>query len=471
MIVVGDLDYAGDGAMAAHSGSADDLAYLLYTSGTTGPPKGVAHSHRSLLHLEMNYSNALHICPDDRLAGLRSPSVFGGVRDLWAALLKGAAFYPLDVKREGVAPLAAWLHEQEITIAFFGAPLFRHLAATLNGRDTFPSLRVIRLGSDTVHRSDVELYRRHFAPTCVLVNGLGATETGSACKFFIDMDTPIETATVPIGYPLEDMRVRVLDDDDREVGEGEVGELAVQSRYLAVGYWRHAELTAAAFRAAGDGAERLYRTGNLARRHADGCVEHVGRCDFQVKVHGHRVELGEIEAALMGLEAIREAVVTARPDAAGDTRLTAYVVPDSAVAPTATAIRRALAGTLPDHMIPADFVALDRLPLNANNKIDRGALPLPAGTRPFIEASFVTPRTPLEATLAAIWAEVLGLDRVGVHDPFLELGGDSLLATRVVARVRDALDVEMPVRVLLESPTIAAMAAALDRVTGPRPLG
>lgn len=459
VIVVDDIAAAGDDRGEPCQASAGDPAYLLYTSGSTGHPKGVVRTHRSLLHFQMNYANALHICPDDRLAMLRSMSVFGGVRDVYAALLNGAALYALDVKREGVPVLAGWLREHEITIAFFGAPLFRHFAEDLDGQEGFPHLRVIRLGSDTVQKSDVELYRRHFAATCILVNGLGSTETTTVCKYFIDKDTRIVTDTVPVGYPVADVEVFVLDADGHEVPTGQSGEIAVRSAYLAEGYWRQPAVTAAVFRPSPTGhGDRVFLMGNLGRQHPDGCLEHLGRTDFQVQIRGYRVELAEVERALMAIEGVREAVVVAQPGPSGEIRLIAYVVPSVRSALAAGAIRQALRATLPDHMVPAHLVLLDTMPLNATSKVDRTALPRPGRTRPELETSFEAPRTPIEEMLSRIWTEVLGLDRVGVHDGFLELGGDSLLAARVVSRVLDALDVDVPVRALLESPTVAAMA-------------
>jgi len=462
VIVVDEIDAADGDRGEPCPASAGDPAYLLYTSGATGHPKGVVRTHRSLLHFQMNYANALHICPDDRLAMLRSMSVLGGVRDIYAALLNGAALYALDVKREGVLALAGWLRDHEITIAFFGAPLFRHFAEDLGGRDGFPHLRVIRLGSDTVQKSDVELYRRHFASTCILVNGLGSTETSTVCKYFIDKDTRIVTSTVPVGYALADIEAFVLGADGREVPTGEAGEIAVRGAYLAEGYWRRPDVTAAAFRPSPTGhGDRVFLTGNLGLRHPDGCLEHLGRSDFQVKVRGYRVELAEVERALMAIEGVREAVVVAQPGPAGESRLVGYVVPGVRSALAVGAIRQALRATLPDHMVPADVVLLDAMPLNATSKVDRTALPRPGRTRPELGTPFEAPRTAIEETLSRIWTDVLGLDRVGVHDGFLELGGDSLLAARVVSGVLDALDVDVPVRALLESPTVATMAVVV----------
>jgi acyl-coenzyme A synthetase/AMP-(fatty) acid ligase len=444
---------------------ADAPAWLLYTSGTTGPPKGVVHTSRSLLHFAMNYTNALRIAPEDRLIGTRPMSVIGGVRDVLAALLNGAAVFPFDVRREGLAGLAAWVRAYGLTIAFLTSPLFRAFAETLDGPWSLPSVRALRLGSDTVHLADVELYRRHLPATCLLINGLGGTETGTICKFFMDKDSVLPHATVPIGYGLDDMTPLVLGEDGREAAPGEVGELAVRSRYLALGYWRRPDLTESVFRpdpAGGD--ERVYLTGNRARRHPDGCVEHLGRRDLQTKVRGFRVELSEVETALLGVDGIREAVVVARPDAAGERGLVAYVVLEASPGPTPGALRRALAGRLPEHMIPSRIVALDAMPLTPNGKVDRAALPAHTRMRPALDVEFMAPRTPFERIVADIWADALGLDRVGVLDPFLDLGGDSLLAARIVGRVIAALPVTVPAPALLDATTVEEMAlTAVER--------
>ncbi|HZJ72056.1 MAG TPA: non-ribosomal peptide synthetase, partial [Planctomycetota bacterium] len=456
---VDDAEPNGEGWDDGGAAAADLPAYLLYTSGSTGHPKGVVRTHRGLLHFQMHYANALQICADDRLSSLRSMAVFGGVRDVYAALLNGAALCALDVRREGVTALPAWLAEREITIAFFAASLFRHLADLLPVGDNFPRLRAIRLGSDTVQKADVELYRRRFAPSCILVNGLGSTETSTLCKYFIDRDTGIATPTVPVGYPHPDVRVFVLAPDGREVPPGEAGEIAVRSPYLADAYWRRPDLTAAAFRPSPAGAgERLFLTGNLGRQHPDGCVEHLGRVDFQVQIRGHRVELAEIERAVMSLPGVREAVVLAQPSPAGAARLVAYLVPSAEAVPSVSVLRAALEARVPDHMVPAEFVVLAAMPLNATSKVDRTALPRPGRTRPALDTAFAPAQTPMEEALAGIWREVLGLDRVGIHDAFLELGGDSLLASRIVARVVDACATGLPVSALLETSTVAAMA-------------
>ena len=234
----------------------------------------------------------------------------------------------------------------------------------------------------------------------------------------------------------------------------------VVSRHLSPGYWGREDLTRARFRPASGGDERAYFTGDLGRRLADGSIVHLGRKDFQVKVRGYRVEPGEVEGELRALPGIGDAAVMGQADGQGGHRLVAYVVPSGA-APDVGALRRALGDRLPEYLVPARFVFLTALPLTANGKLDRLALPDPGRGRPALNQAFREPRTPLERTLAGIWAAVLDLDEVGVDDDFLDLGGDSLRAMQVVTRVQEASGVTVPVQALFEAPTVALMATAI----------
>jgi len=251
-----------------------------------------------------------------------------------------------------------------------------------------------------VRKNDVERFQKHFSSQCLLVNGLSSTETGTFRKFFINNETEISTSTVPVGYPVEDMEVLLLDEDGKEVEPGQVGEIAVKSRYLALGYWNRPDLTEAVFSDDPDGeGTRIYRIRDLGRMSHDGLLEHLGRKDFQVKIRGYRVETSEVEKALLELEDIKDTVVIAREDRPGDPRLVGYIVPANRPVPTVSALRRALSNSLPEHMIPSAFVMLDTIPLNPNGKVDRQAFPVPDQSRPDLMESFVAPRTPTEEGL------------------------------------------------------------------------
>ena len=404
--------------------SPKDFAYLIYTSGSTGKPKGVLIDHRNVLHYTMNYTNSVHYSKEDRISWLNALNSNPAGSDIYPALLNGAALFPFFVKEEGMERLAAWLHQEEITSYGSVPVIFRLFASTLVGAELFPKLRLIRLGGDRLLRSDVELFKKHFSARCLLRNGLGAAEVLLIRQYFIDKQTEVTTHVLPVGYALEDTEVLILDDNRQPLGCNQVGEIAVKSRYMSPGYWRQPDLTAARFLVMPDGSdERIYLTGDLGRMQPDGCLIHLGRKDFQVKIRGKLIAPMEVENALLDLQAIKEAVVVAREDRTGEPRLVAYFVPVQQPGPTVSAIRQALAEKLAPEMIPSAFVALDTMPLTTNNKIDRLALPALALTRPALDTPFVAARTPIEKMLSTIWSAVLHLEEISIHDNFLELGG------------------------------------------------
>ena len=445
--------------------TADTLAYVLYTSGSTGTPKGVVQNHRNVLHLIMRYTNRAHITPEDRIALLRSFNVHQGTLMSFAALLNGAAILPFDTKREGLQELAHWLAREEITLCRMGPTLLRHLTAILRDEDHYPKLREISFSGEPLYWSDVARSKKHFPANCALVNSFGSTEVSSCCELIIASDPAIGNGVVSCGYPTNEMEILVLQDDGREAPAGDVGEIAVRSRFLALEYWRNPEFTGAKFLPSPTGKEeRIYLTGDHGRLLPDGRLEHLGRKDFQVKIRGYRVDLSEIESALLALDNIREAAVVGREDPAGEKHLVAYVVAERQPAPSTTMMRRALQNSLPDYMSPAVFVVLDEMPSTPNGKIDKRALPAPTGSRPDLDRAYVAPRNSIEEKLAAIWTEVLAIEGVGIYDNFLDLGGHSLAATRVVSRIYAAYQIEVPLAQFVKTPTIAALADYLEKV-------
>ncbi len=437
----------------------DAPAYIYYTTGSTGQPKGVVDSHRNVLHNVMRYTNGLGITRDDRLTLLQSPSFSGAVSSMFCALLNGAASLPFDVRRASGAELADYVDLGGITIYHSVPTIFRSF---LRGDRMFPRVRIIRLEGDQSTRLDVELFRRHFSAACVLANGLGATETGIVRRFLLRTDTPLDGEIVPIGYPVEDMEIVVLDAAGLPSSSGEVGEISVRSDHLALGYWNRPDLTARAF-GTDPGGRRAYRTGDLGRLRPDGCLEHLGRKDSRTKIRGITVSLAEVEAAFAGLPSIREAAVVARTDTHGERRLIAYYVPAPGAEPTVSEMRRHLAERLPPQMIPSGYVRLAALPLNQNLKVDRTALPAPSRARPALDQAYAPPEDPTQAELVHIWQELLEVEPVGIRDDFFDLGGDSLLATAVMAAVEDATGVAASPSFFLSGSTIEHVAAGLAR--------
>jgi len=439
---------------------------IIYTSGSTGGPIGVVQNHRNVLHQTLRMTNAFQICAEDRLTLLASCSTGQAMTNIYNALLNGAALFPLNIREEGLAHLGAWLIGKEITIYHSSATVFRYFVDTLTGKEAFPKLRLVKLGSEPVFTRDLGLYKKYFSQDCIFVNALSSTETGTVCAYFLNKETPISGSAVPVGYALEDMEVSVLDDDGgMEAGFNHVGQIAVKSLYLSPGYWQGSDFTEAKFLAdSSGGEERIYLTGDLGYMMPDGCLVHTGRKDFQTKIRGYRIEVNEIEKALLGLSAIKQAIVVGWEDRPGDQRLVAYLVPNRQPAPSVSELRRFLGDQLPDYMLPSAFVILDTLPLSPSGKVDRHALPAPDRRRPELQTTFVAPRTPVEESLSGIWEEVLSLDQVGIHDNFLELGGNSLLATQVISRVLDTFQLELPLRSLFdEASTIAGTAVVITQ--------
>jgi amino acid adenylation domain-containing protein len=444
--------------------SPESPALILYTSGSTGQPKGVVHSHRNVLHYTRLSINGIQIGKDDRLALLGSCSFAGSIASIFPALLSGAALLPFDLKTQGLPNLARWLIESEITIYISVTSLFRHMVSLLNGAETFPKLRLISIGGEPVTRRDVELYRKHFAADCLLGTGLAATEMLTVLGQFLDKDTPVNGVWVPLGYPAPGSEVLLLDEAGRELGPNEVGEIAVRSPYLALGYWRDPELTRRVFRAdSGPDKVRTCHMGDLGLMRPDGCFEYRGRKDSQIKVRGHRVDVAEIETALLEVNGIKQAVVVGRADGAGDRRLVAYLVPTSAAPPTVSELRKALRERLPSYMIPSAFVFLNKLPLTPTNKVDRQALPPPAANRPTLGDAYARPQDSSEVLLAQIWENCLSIQPVGVDDNFFELGGDSFLAAEMLAEVEQVFRKKLSPEVLLGSTTVRQLAREMAR--------
>jgi amino acid adenylation domain-containing protein len=446
--------------------SPDSLCWVIYTSGSTGKPKGVMQNHRNVLHFMMNYTNALHICVYDRLTLLYSFSVNGGAHDIFAALLNGAAVFPLDLKEEGFTRLGGWLVKEAITIYHSVPTVFRQFIEGLTVPIEFPDIRIVRLGGEPVYKRELDFYKKHFSKDCILVNRLGSSETGSLRMYFINKESQISGNLVPVGYPVMDNEILLVDDAGREITEAE-GEIAVKTRYVSPGYWGRPDLTDAAFLPApSGGGERIYRTGDSGRMLPDGCLLHLGRKDFFVKIRGYRIEINEIETALRECPGIEEAVVVARGNNSGDERLVAYLVPRVQPGPRVSELRRFLKERLPGYMIPHAFVTLDAIPLTDTRKVDRKALPEPGTSRPSLAIPYAAPRTPIEEELTKIWAEVLSVDEIGIHDDFFDLGGHSLSATRIISRVVAAFELQLPIRALFDSPTIAAMADVISGKAG-----
>jgi amino acid adenylation domain-containing protein len=440
------------------SASGDDLAYVIYTSGSTGRPKGVMVTRRNLAH-----STAARIAyyaePPERFL-LVSPFAFdSSVAGLFGTLCRGGTLVlPAEEHAGDPARLAELIDRERVTDVLCVPSLYLYLLD--GGPGPLRSLRTVVVAGEAASGA---LAARHRAllPHAALVNEYGPTEASVWCTAY-RCEGPAEREQLPIGRPVANTRVYLLDSARQPVPAGVPGELYVGGAGVARGYFNRPELTVEAFvpDPFGGPGDRLYRTGDLARWLPDGNIEFLGRLDHQVKVRGHRIELGEVEAALAQHPDVQQAVAVAREDKPGDRQLVAYVVPRPRAAPTAGGLRQFLKGRLPAAMVPSAFVTLAALPRTPGGKVDRRALPAPLPAEAGA-GEYVLPADKVEEALAGIFGEVLGVRRVGARDDFFDLGGHSLTATQVVSRIRQRLHVELPLSALFAAPTVAALRRAL----------
>jgi amino acid adenylation domain-containing protein len=450
---------------SSQSSEPDELATVTYTSGSTGQPKGVMHTHHTLLHTALRHATGLGLRSDDRIALLASPSGGHGMGTTWMTLLSGATICPFPVMDRGVAHLPQWLRQHRVTVLGLSASLFRRLVHSLDGT-AFPDLRLVRLGSEQVRRSDFDACRRQLGDGCLFANVFSLTEAGGLAHSLLAAGEEPPPGALPVGRPAQGVEIQLLDERGDPVPAGQTGEIVVRSRHLSPGYWRDEALTARRFSSGRDG-QRAFRTGDLGRL-AEGGVVVEGRGDAQVKIRGYRVELPEVEAALRAQPEVKSAAARAEPTRHGDPRLTAYVVTAPGPPPSPSKLREALRSTLSEASVPTTFAFVDELPLNAHGKVDRELLAALAPPASGAGAGYVEPAGEPERKLSRIWAEALELERVGRDDDFFDLGGDSLTAAEVGAGVYDAFGVEIDMRAFARHPTVAGMAELLRRIRGAR---
>ncbi|MEU4120384.1 amino acid adenylation domain-containing protein, partial [Kitasatospora sp. NPDC028055] len=428
----------------------EDLAYTIYTSGSTGRPKGVAVTHTGLASLTTALADRCAAGPGSRILQLASLGFDASVSEIFLALTSGATLVLTDADSLAGHELMRTMADRRITHAFVTASVLETLPA--GSEAALPGLGTLTMIGEAVPPELVE----RWSPGRRMVNAYGPTE----CTVYATASGYLTGRRVPIGRPLFNARVYVLDARLRPVAPGEDGELYIAGKGVARGYLNRPGLTAERFVADpfGGAGDRMYRTGDLVRWNPDGELDYLGRSDDQVKIRGFRIEPGEIEAVLQQLPGVSQAVVIARRDQPGGTRLVAYAVPTAVDGFSSEQVREQLRDVLPGYMVPSVVVRLDRMPMTPNGKIDRRALPAPdyalAGTGR-------APRTPQEEILCTAFAEILGVPGVGVDDSFFELGGHSLLATRLISRIRTALGVEIPLRTVFEAPTAEQLALRL----------
>ncbi|MCP4156471.1 MAG: amino acid adenylation domain-containing protein, partial [bacterium] len=440
-------------------------AYILYTSGSTGNPKGVVQTHENADYYTRNWIRRFSITAADRMTLFTSFCHDGSVQDMFSALHTGAALYPFNLRDTSTGSgFREYPEKAKITIWHSVPSLFSYFTNALPQGKTFPGIRFVLLGGEPVREHEVEKLKKHF-PGATMANVYGQTESSVNTISLIEQHQPYSKTL--IGTPLDETEIFVVNDEGEEVDTLEVGEILVGCKYISPGYWKKPGITAKVF-LPDDDYGTIYCTGDLGRPLPDGGIEYLGRKDAQMKIRGFRVEPGEIETRLLKHNAIKEAIVLPKEEKNGDNTLCAYFVPQKPDDTLQAAQLRQFTGeTLPDYMIPTYYMQLCELPLTPGGKINRRALPTPELKT---ETPYKPPETDLEETVVKAWQEVLQLEKVGIHDNFFDLGGNSLNLILVNDKLEEQLNLKIPVTIMFKYPTIDTLSHYLRKKTGKAPL-
>jgi amino acid adenylation domain-containing protein len=438
-------------------------AYMIFTSGSTGEPKGVVQDHLSVLHSTASFTEYFGIGPTDRQSLVYTPAVFGSQRDTLNALLNGAALCHYPLRDAGLAGLADWIDRSGITIFCSIASVFRQMTASLAEDRVFSQVRLVKCGGEATYWEDVDRFEKHFRADARLFCGFSMTETNLVTRSFVVRRQVRRGSRVPLGHPVPGKEVLLLDERGVPVGPGETGAMYVRSRYISTGYAGRPDLSASVFSVdPHDPGIRLFATGDLAVRLADGCIEFQGRADLQVKIRGFRVDLVEIEQEMLAVADVVEAAAVAQDFGAGDKRIVGYLVFRPGGNASIARVIEHLAAMLPSHSLPSHYRLLGKLPRTQNGKLDRTSLPRLETIERDDASEYVPARNELEAALVSCWESWLGVRGVGVTDDYFDVGGDSLSATQLLLDISDRFGVELEAADILRGKsTIAAMAATI----------
>lgn len=450
------MDYSAEvenpGTISKEAG----MAYILYTSGSTGVPKGIIQSRENVYYYTNSYSNCISLTHNDRMTLFSSFSHDAAVVDIFSGLISGACLYPVNPREQlGIIRLAYWLAEEEITVWHSIPTFYRIFANALAKENVFPKLRYIVLGGENVLLSDVLTAKKYF-PGTSFMNLYGQSEASFNSFHIVQPYADVEKIT--LGEQIDDTLLLVVDEEGVEVEPLKTGEIVVACRHLALGYWKDEEKTRSVF-CEDEELERLYWTGDLGRLLLDGRIEYMGRKDFQMKIRGYRVEISEIENKLLSLESVKEAVVVGKNDNNGDTKLVAYFVASEKVRPYS--LRDYLLGELPEYMVPAHFIQLDELPLTPNGKIDRQAMH-EISVYEYMEAEYTEPQNNIERKIAEIWSCILGTDRVNVRENFFDAGGNSMMLILFQTKLEQVFPGKVTIRDLFSYTTVEKLASYIQ---------
>ena len=443
--------------------SPDNICAIIYTSGSTGRPKGACHSHRNILHATDRYAGLARIVPQDRMSHLHSTASIANATALYGALLNGASLWPFSVSGKSAVEIAEWLEAEKISILHTVPTLFRFICRGIHSGRRFSFIRMVRMGGEAITCNEWQSFRNHFQNNSGLYVGLGSTEAFNYFQTVYPHDEEITENVLPVGEPVPGMASVLINEDGKQCGINETGEIVLWSKYIFSGYQGQPDITQKTlFKSLVSEKYRLFRTGDLARCDQNGRFFHVGRNDHQFKISGNRVEPAEIEQALRRISPIQEAAVVFHSGGKGINRIVAFVAIGSEDEPRRRKLRDSLGALIPAYMIPSAFFFMSELPLLPGGKIDRHALAKKVKSR---SIPYRSPGNPVEETLTEIFRNSLAIDHVGVFDDlFLDLGCDSLSAVEILHEIERIFDRRLPLSIFYESPTIAKIALHLQKI-------
>jgi tyrocidine synthetase-3 len=436
-------------------------AYVLYTSGSTGMPKGVLQIQKNVLHFIRVYTNNVHIAIQDNLSVFSTYTFDASVKDIYGAILNGAKVSIYDIVENGLDSLSDWLLEENITIIHMVPTIYRNFLKGLRKDEVLPTVRLVDLGGESCHKSDLELFKKYFLEGAFLVNDYGPTESTIVAQKFLTHESELTRNNMPLGKSVEETKILLLDENNNPKGIYQTGEIVFKSDYLSLGYLNRQELTDKVFTTdplTGNG--RVYKSGDIGMMLPSGEIEFLQRKDSQVKINGLRIELSEIEYQLEQIEFINEAVVLLK-ELQGNSYITAYVRSEEIL--DVTKVKLLLGKILPKYMIPAIYISMENFPLTRTGKIERKALPDPV-ISDLKTVPYEAPANDVESRLVHIWAEVLKLDPavIGANDNFFELGGNSLQAVVLINKINKIYNTVFSITNLYETLTIKGLAVLLN---------
>jgi amino acid adenylation domain-containing protein len=450
--------------------SPEDLCYVYFTSGSTGKPKGIAGQLKGIDHFIKWETKTFGVGEGTRVSQLTPPTFDAYLRDIFVPLCAGGTVCVPDDKEVILdqSRLVEWIDRMRLNIIHCVPSIFRSIVQQKLKPDLFPDLKYVLMAGEPLMPADVKTWMSVFGERVQLVNLYGPTETTMVKFCYMVNSSDGDRKTISIGKPIEGARAIIVDESGKICAPGKVGEIYIRTPFRSLGYYNQPELTREVFipnpfNPSSDPNDIVYKTGDLGLMYEDGNFEILGRKDYQVKIHGIRIEPVEIESALLGHPSIKDVVVVGYARRDGDKYLCAYVVPTQEI--TSNEMKEFLSAHLPDYMIPSLFLTIGELPRNPNGKVDRAALPAPDAAMHHLE-NYVAPRNATEVEIANIWSRVLGIEPVSIHDDFFALGGNSLLAPQLASRIRMAFGVDFPLVLLFESPTVARLAEALEDLRG-----